>query len=349
MYRLLKLILVVALVAAVLTGGTLVWALESESDDFAFVPRAAQPTLPVVELEGQQPPPAGAGSVLFSTVGVRHASIFETWFGVGDGGELVPAHALVSPGESDADRSRLDSVAMGGSQETAEVVALRALGYAVVVKPAGVRIIGLSLDAPIRSDGAVLGDVIIAVDGKTIRTTDDLRQAVRAIGAGKSLAVTVHRDGKALRIATHTMTGTDGAVVLGIIPASASIVETPRAVTYSVEGVGGPSAGLAFALEIYSAGKAYANLGGLRVAATGTLAIDGSVGPIGGVAQKTIGAARANADLFLVPSDNAEEARAAAPPGVTIVPVGSFSDAVKAITAATAKRLENAQYAGNLS
>ena len=103
--------------------------------------------------------------------------------------------------------------------------------------------------------------------------------------------------------------------------------------TYSVEGIGGPSAGLAFALQIYSAGKGYANLHGRRVAATGTLSMVGTVGAIGGVGEKAIGARRAGAELFLVPEKNAAEARAARVKGLTIVPVETFTDALRALAA----------------
>ena len=90
MPRILRLLLISAVVAAIATGGVLVWALQADSSDFAFVPRAAVPTIGVVTVAEQEPPPKGAGSLYYSTVGVRHATIFETWFGVGGGGLGLP-------------------------------------------------------------------------------------------------------------------------------------------------------------------------------------------------------------------------------------------------------------------
>lgn len=338
MPRSLKAVLTLAAVLLAIVAGTLVWALTAQSDDFAFVPRSAQPALGAVTLEDQPKAPAGAGSVWFSTVGVRHATVWETWFGIDGGGELVPRHALFGPGESEEDRSRLEAVSMDASQVNAEIVALRALGEEVDVRPAGVRIVGIDPQAPILEDGAVVGDVIVGVDGVPIATTTALRAAVARAGAEAPIALELRRphEEAPIEVATTTLRGPQGEALLGIVPSEARSVTTGRTVEYSVDGVGGPSAGLAFALQIYSAGKDYANLGGLKVAATGTLSEEGEVGSIGGAAQKAIGAGRVDADLFLVPRANYRAAAAAAPDGVDVVAVSDFDDALAAIAKAAA-------------
>ncbi|MSO46807.1 MAG: PDZ domain-containing protein [Thermoleophilia bacterium] len=330
------LILGFALVTLVVTGGVLLWSLQANSEDFAFVPRAAVPTIGVVSLEGQESPPKGAGSVYFSTIGVRHATLYETWFGVGDGGELIPNHALLEPGESEEDHSRLDTVAMDSSQTAAKVVGLRALGVPISVKAEGVRIVGIDPQAPIATSGAELGDLILAINDTRVTTTPQLRGALTRIGADTAITLEVRRgketDTVSTRtISTRTIKNAQGGVILGIVPSEAMLITTPREVTFSVEGVGGPSAGLAFALQIYSAGKNYQDLRGLRVAATGTLSMEGAVGPIGGATQKAIGAGRVDADLFLVPMENVAEARQSAPSGVEVVGVATFTDALRAI------------------
>ena len=144
----------------------------------------------------------------------------------------------------------------------------------------------------------------------------------------------LHRAGEMETVTTQTIKGPKNTPMLGIVPSEASVVESTRKVTYSIEGVGGPSAGLAFALQIYSAGKGYANLKGLRVAATGTLNMQGTVGPIGGAGEKAIGAGRVDADLFLVPMANVADARADAPNGVRVIGVNNFTDALQAINSA---------------
>ena len=329
--RAFRTLLLLGLVGLVALGGIALWAVQADSADFAFVPQAAQPAIAVVSLEDAAAPPAGAGRVFFTTVGVRHATVWETWFGV-DGGQLVPEHAVQPPGESDADRARMDTLAMDDSQQTAEVVALRALGYQVRVRPAGVIIAGIDRAAPIASSGAKLGDVILSTDGRRTLDIEGLRTAVRRVDPGAVVDLGLHRNGTMLTVAVKTIRSEEsGDAILGILPAQANAVDAARTVTYSVKGVGGPSAGLAFALQIYSAGRGYANLHGLKVAATGTLSMTGTVGPIGGVGEKAEGARRAGATVFLVPSDNAAEARAAHVTGLRIVPVGNFADALRAL------------------
>ena len=335
MQRALRTILLIGIVALAVAGGASVWALQAESDDFAFVPRAAQSTAGVVRLEGAAPPPADAGRIYFTTIGVRRATVWETWFGV-DGGELVPEHAIQPHGETDEERARLDALAMDGSQEAAEVVGLRALGERVDVRPTGVVVAALAPDAPAAKAGLELGDVILAIDREPVTTIAALRARLRAAGVGARVDLGVHRDGRMLTIAARTFASPrDGAPVLGIVPQQANLVDASRSVTFAIDGVGGPSAGLAFALQIYTAGKGYANLGGLRVAATGTLDMDGRVGPIGGAGEKAIGARRAGAELLLVPDGNAAEARAAHVPGLRIAAVGSFAEALRAIDRAS--------------
>jgi PDZ domain-containing protein len=333
MSRALRTVLLLAVVAIVALGAVAIWSLQASSSDFAFVPRAAQPALGAVKLEGEPSPPKGAGRVYFTTIGVRHATVWETWFGVGDGGELVPEHAVRPDGESDKERMRLDAEAMDSSQDAAQVVGLRALGYRVAVRPAGVEVVGIDPAAPLAQDGGELGDLILRADETPITTITSLRDALVVVGADRPVTLGIHRDGSMLRVETETMAGDANRPILGILPQQANTISSPRKVTYAVEGIGGPSAGLAFALEIYSAGKGYENLRGYRIAATGTLSMVGTVGPIGGVAEKVIGARRVGADVFLVPTANAAAARAAEVKGLTIIPVQSFTDALAAIAA----------------
>ena len=115
-------------------------------------------------------------------------------------------------------------------------------------------------------------------------------------------------------------------------------VKLPITVRIETGEVGGPSAGLAFALDLLE------ELGrdvdrGLKVVASGELGLDGSVGGVGGIKQKTIGARRAGADVFLVPGDNAREARRHAG-GLRVIPVQSFRQALRALATLEPKREE---------
>jgi PDZ domain-containing protein len=116
--------------------------------------------------------------------------------------------------------------------------------------------------------------------------------------------------------------------VIGILVDQDAKIELPFDVDIDLGRVGGPSAGLPFALEIArQLGRDVTH--GCRIAATGALALDGTVIPIGGVKQKTIGARRADVDYFLVPvGENAEDAQENAK-GLEIIPVESFQQALR--------------------
>ena len=133
--------------------------------------------------------------------------------------------------------------------------------------------------------------------------------------------------------------------VIGVLVDQASQAKLPFPVTIDAGSIGGPSAGLAFALDVLE------ELGhdvdrGYKVAATGEIFPDGSVGPIGGVKQKTIGARRAGVDVFLVPAgDNAQEARKYAG-SLRVIPVESFRQALHALATLPPKRKKSLQIRG---
>jgi len=138
-----------------------------------------------------------------------------------------------------------------------------------------------------------------------------------------------------LDLTLHTVRSDDSPqarprAVVGVLLGQATQIRLPIKVKIDLAGVGGPSAGLAFALDVLE------ELGrnvdrGHRIAATGEIHLDGSVGPIGGIKQKTIGARRAGVDAFLVPAgENAREARKYAD-GLRIIPVKSFQQALRAL------------------
>jgi PDZ domain-containing protein len=147
---------------------------------------------------------------------------------------------------------------------------------------------------------------------------------------GDTVRFTVRRAGKPRIVEVETVAAPDepGRAIVGILLSQATDIRLPIRVSIDAGNVGGPSAGLAFALGLME------KLGrdvdrGLKVAATGQLYLNGEVGPIGAVKQKTIGARRAGVDVFLVPAgDNAREARRYAD-GLRIVPVKNFQQALQ--------------------
>jgi PDZ domain-containing protein len=178
--------------------------------------------------------------------------------------------------------------------------------------------------------------VITAIDGVAVPGVDDLRKQMEGRKPGSPIRLTV-RDGKGTRVLNTKLTTdpqTPGRAIIGVLgvhdaPPRAKL---PIKVTISPRGLGrGPSAGLAFALEVYDALTGHRLAKGRRIAVTGTIGLDGKVGPIGGVHQKVIGAARKGSDLVLVPLENAADARAAAPGRIKVVAVGTFRQALAAL------------------
>jgi PDZ domain-containing protein len=302
------------------------------SGSYIFLPDEARPVAPLVHVRGAQPARDGGG-IYFVDIFVRKATLLERLFpGLRDGSTIVPASAVRPPGVNDAERRRDDLRAMSVSQQVAAAVALRALGYRVQVRHTGAQIDQVVAGAP--ADGKLQpSDVVVRVDGRQVRRPDDLRRVLGSRPTGSSFKLTVRRgsDLVDVRVRTTADPARRGRPVIGVLVSDSASVKLPIPVKIDAGTIGGPSAGLAFALDLMEAlGRDVDH--GRRIAATGELSLDGSVTPIGGVEQKTIGVRHAGVHIFLVPAgDNAREARRYAD-GVRIIPVKSFQQALRALT-----------------
>ena len=297
------------------------------TDSYIFLPNEAHPVAPLVEVQGGKDQRDGGG-IYFVDVLVRKATALERlWPSSREGATVVPADQVRPPGVSDSERRREELQEMTTSQQVAAAVALRELGYKVVATPIGARIEFADPEAP--AGGKLQpGDVVTEVDGKKIRGPDGLRAAIRAAGTSRDLQLAVKRGTKSFETSVRPERGPDGRPVIGVIVSQAASIKLPLKVNIDTGNVGGPSAGLAFALDVLEEmGKDVDH--GNRVAVTGAIDLDGRVGEIGGVKQKTIGVERAGIKVFLVPAgDNAREARKYAR-NVRIIPVRTFQQALR--------------------
>jgi Lon-like protease len=318
--------------AGLLAIAALAFALVVPSGDYLYVPNTAQPLADKVKVEGERPPPDG-GAVYYVDVTVREAKWLERLlaFVRPDGASLVPGHAVVPAGTTFQDRRNEGRSEMALSEQVAAAVALDAAGLDVNTTPEGARVEAVATDVPAASL-LERGDVIVAAGKTPVRTPLDLRNAIEATTPGGRVDLSVRRDGKPMAVTVATVAAPDDPkrAIIGVRISQAADIELPLDVDIDLGGVGGPSAGLPFALDILAElGKDVTH--GKKVAATGELELDGSVGPIGGVKQKTIGVRRAGADVFLVPAgDNASEARRYAG-GMRVIPVTSFQQALSAL------------------
>ncbi len=300
------------------------------SNQYIFLPDKAHPVAPLVTVPGGHDP--AQGGIYFVDVIVRKATILEKLFGgLHKGADLYPASAVNPPGVGDQQRRRIDLTDMQHSQQVAAAVALRAAGKHVVLRSTGALIDQVAAGVP--ADGKLEpDDVIVAVDGKRVRSRGDLTAVMATRKIGQTVAMTVHRGKQTLveRMRTVTSGGKPQHAIVGIIVENALDIHLPFPVRIDAGGVGGPSAGLAFALEVLQQ-LGHNVVHGHKIAATGEIFPDGSVGPIGGIKQKTIGAREAGVDAFLVPAgENARDARKEAG-GLRIIPVESFPQALRAL------------------
>jgi PDZ domain-containing protein len=319
-------------VLALAVFGVAAYAYVAPSDDYIYLPDHARPLAPLVAVEGERRP-SRDGGIYFVTVDVRRATKLEQLFpGLHDGATLAEA-----PCVSEAESRRGAQSAMERSQRIAAAVALRELGYRIPHRRTGAVVIEVGCDVP-ASGKLHSGDVLAAADGRPVRSPDDLRRLIGLRKPGETVRLRVRRGKRTQEIVVGTVGDPDDPErpIVGIIAAQAVRVRLPVSVQIDLGSVGGPSAGLAFGLDLLE------ELGrdvdrGYRVAATGELAPDGTVLPVGGVKQKTIGARRADVDVFVVPAgENAHEARRYAE-GLRIVPVSSFRQALRRLATLPAR------------
>jgi Lon-like protease len=311
----------------VVAGLALTWI---PSDHYIVLPDRARPTDPLVAIPGED---AGQDNgINMVDVRVGRASLLERIYpGIHDGATLVPERVINPAGVSDRQRRRSSLNDMSRSQLIAVTVALEELGRDVEVTPAGAEVVLVQPDAP--ADGVLqVGDVIVEAGGEEVETTDDLRRAFDGVRPGERMSIVVERDGKRVSLTVGTQAAADDPerAVMGVQVQNAEDFDFPLDIEIDAGGIGGPSAGLAFALDIVDElGEDVAR--GRTIVATGELALDGSVLPIGGVKQKVIGAEEAGADIFLVPDGNFEDAREAAGDDLEVIPVSTFQEALSAL------------------
>jgi Lon-like protease len=270
----------------------------------------------------------GSAGIYMVDIVIRKASLFERLFpGIHGGASLVPAKEFNPENLPDRVRRQESLAQMSISQQVATAVALRALGHRV--ESQGVEVTEVQVGAP--ADGPLEpGDVIVEAEGTKVTTPEELREVMQDVEPGESVRLRIERGGteRAVTVGTRASPEDPSSAIMGILIQPE--FEFPVDISIDAGDIGGPSAGLAFALDIYD------ELGedideGRKIVVTGALDEDGTVDPIGGIKQKTYAAHEADADLFLVPDENLEGARRYAE-GTEVVPVSTFREALAILT-----------------
>lgn len=245
------------------------------------------------------------------------------WFD--DDYAVVPRDVVYPPDQSDQQTDQQQQQQFQDSQTAAETAAYRELGC---TGPAEVTVTSVTKDSG--ADGKLRSDdVITTVDGQKVTSTENLVKLVQAKPAGTERTVGYERDGKAGTARITTGKGSTGKAALGVTVSEKQPCKYE--VKVSLGDIGGPSAGLMFALGIVDTLTPADLTGGMVIAGTGEIDAAGKVGPIGGIQEKLIGARRDGATVFLTPKDNCAQAAKAVPDGLRLVKVDTLHDAVQAL------------------
>ncbi len=268
---------------------------------------------------------ADEGHLDLTTVGVRsELSLGEALVGWLRRDEaVVPRELVFPPGQTNQQVDAENTRQMVESQDAATSAALTQLGI-----PLGVSVAQVSAGSP--ATGVLQpGDLLTRVDGTAVTNPDQLRTLISGRPVGRPVVVGYTRAGQPAQ-ATITTQASPDAPPRAIIGVSTSVTY-PFKVTIALKDVGGPSAGLMFALGIVDQLEPGSLTGGRYVAGTGEITTQGDVQPIGGIQQKLRGARGKGATLFLVPADNCKDAAANRPAGLQLAKVTSLASALAAL------------------
>ncbi|WP_167745960.1 YlbL family protein [Streptomyces wuyuanensis] len=298
---------------------------------------------PVLQISGRKTYPT-SGNLNMTTVRVTGAdyrmNLAEVVYGwLAHDNVVVPHETLYPDGKTEEQSNQENAEEFSQSQESAKVAALRELGI-----PVKSRVVVSSIRKDSPAQGTLhAGDVIKAVDGTPVKKPDDVSKAVVKHKPGDEVTFTIvpAKEAAAAEKAGKEPTGSQDVQVgtvrseqakRTIVGITAGTDHTfPFTVDIKLADVGGPSAGLMFALGIVDKLTPADLTGGKFVAGTGTIDDRGVVGPIGGIEMKLVGARNAGAEYFLTPSDNCAAAASDIPEGLTLVRVKTIDDATKSL------------------
>lgn len=279
----------------------------------------------VVTIDGEETFPTG-GHLNMTTVSVSSELTLFTALGKWLSGDhaLVPREEIYPPDRTEDEVQQQQAQAFQDSETAAENAALTHLGYPTVV------IANRVVDDSPAVGKLEPGDVLKTLNGTDLTTAEQVRESLAGTRPGDTVDVVYTRDGTdgTTQVTLGTRDDRENGF-LGVEPANQPKVDFD--ITISLADVGGPSAGLMFALAIVDKLTADELNGGQFVAGTGEITSDGQVGPIGGIPFKMAKARSVGATIFLVPQDNCLEAKQRVPDGLRLVKVTTLDDAVSSL------------------
>ncbi len=272
------------------------------------------------------------GKFLLTTVSLKPVNGYDWIASYFDSDQILLDRDQVIGGRTSEEFERDNALDMVISKEKASTAALFCTG--VPLQGKGIRVEGIDSTSPVRT---LLwpGDVIVSVEGEQVVVPSELIKRLQGKKVGETVNVEVNRNGVLLeRELEFYHPETSDHPILGIRLGAVEVeLETDLEIDIVTDNIGGPSAGLVYALTILDLLLPEDLTGGRIVAVTGTIDEIGKVGPIGGVEQKARGVARDGAELFIVPQENLEEAKKSEV-DIEIVGVGTLNEALDALDVA---------------
>ncbi|MDP8992024.1 MAG: PDZ domain-containing protein [Actinomycetota bacterium] len=299
---------------------------------YAVAPGSARQVNDLIRTPAERSVPP-RGRVLMATVSLRKLTPVDALVGWLDGETEVVAEEEILGSTSREEFSRQNRELMEESKQAATVVALRQLGYAVPEHGTGALVVDVEKGSP--ADGRLAPDeVVIAVDGRPTPLASQAVSTIRARKPGETVRLDVRGRQGATRREQVVLTRNpkrEGGFLGVFVVTKDQRFDFPFDVRIESGDIGGPSAGLAYTLGILDSLTVGELTAGKKVAATGTMEMDGTVGEVGGVAQKTAAVRSSGVDYFLVPPGEYDEAKAHAGDDLEVVKVSSVSEAVAAL------------------
>jgi Lon-like protease len=301
---------------------------------YEIAPGSAVDTSLLIDVDDAHAHPP-KGTVFLTTVSLGKVTLYEALRGwLDEATDVVPERVIAPPGVDESQFRQQNLAAMDESKQKAIGVAFEALGVDAI-RGKGAEIEEVVKGTPAASSGLQVGDTLLAVDGEPLELDADAVRVLRGHEPGDTVHLTVGaKDGATREVEVTLADHPDhpGHAYLGVsLTTKDAFFDFPFEVDLHSEQIGGPSAGLAFTLEVLDVLTPGELTGGRKVAATGTIELDGTVGEVGGVAQKTIAVKRAGASVFMVPRAEFAEAERFAGDDLDVQIVDTLQDALRVL------------------
>jgi PDZ domain-containing protein len=293
-----------------------------------FGPGKAFDVTPDIKIEGYDVDDVD-GKYLLTSVSVSQPNTFGFLVAVLQGQPLQALGDVVPPDVDPDEFFKEQEELFKERQRISAAAAARAAGLDVDLTGSGAHVIAVREDTP--ADGRLRpDDVVVAVDGREIELADDLSSAIRSRPAGTTFRMDVERGDDEVTVEVTSRAGIlEDVPAIGVdIDTRDFDVELPFEITFKEREIGGPSAGLTYALAVYDLLEESDLARGRSIATTGEMSIDGLVGAVGGVDQKAIGAEEGGANLFLVPEN---EVQLVGDVDLEVVGVRTLEEAIEAL------------------